>query len=434
MKLTAKAFWQEIKGLDMKPDSRILLAFSGGEDSTVLFHLLVQAKLSFSAAHVNYGLRGLASEEDERFCSACCAQYGIPFYVYQAKEEMKASESVQVTARTIRYRFFEELVLKEGFDFVLTAHHGNDSVETFFLNALRGSGAQGLGGIPAKNGKIRRPLLAFPKKEIQRYAQTHKLSFRVDQSNLKKDYARNALRIDVVSALEALEPLAVERLQQSMHFLKQEAELLNTLLAQKWEPSLAYTAKEIVLAFPENLRATVLFKRFQPIGLNYSQAQDLALALDGIPGKLIYTETHRILLDRHAIVSEEKKSPEKDEALPVTLEKLQIPGYSVRLEPIDHVQILKDASCAFLDFETLRFPLVWRKVNLGDAMVPLGMRGKKKISDIWIDTKKSRFEKEQFHVLCHGNEIYWLEGFRISDSSKITEKTSQVLCILPEKM
>lgn len=433
--IQANAFWSELKRLGIHSESRVLLALSGGMDSVVLFHLLKNARIAFSAAHVNYGLRGTASDGDEAFCRELCAQFHIPCFVYNAKAEMEARThtSIQEAARDIRYRFFNELLEKEGFNGIATAHHANDSVETFFVNLLRGSGAQGLGGIPDRNGEIIRPMLSFSKAEVEAYAQQNRLPFREDASNQKDDYLRNRIRHHVIPALNKTDPSAISRVQETMAKLSAEAELLSLLLQEKFPSTWDKTAISLFRAFPLSVRATVLFKRFQALGLNYSQAQDMAEALEGIPGKRFYTATHRLLIDREYIVAEPQETAPK-EAIFISNESIEIPGYKTVISSPSELELVKNSAYAYIDLNTLSFPLVWRAIEAGDSMVPMGMKGKKKISDILIDTKKTRFEKENLHVLCSGSEIVWLEGFRVSDSSKITAQTSRILCLIPEKL
>lgn len=436
MSITSETFCKELKQLGILPQNKLLLALSGGLDSIVLFHLLNGAKTLFSVAHVNYGLRNEDSSQDEAFCKDLCEKNGIPFFLYDAKSEMEnrgSKISLQEKAREIRYIFFHTLIEAEGFDYILTAHHAHDSVETFFVNLIRGSGIQGLGGIPDKNGKIVRPLLAFSKAEMEAYAKENGLLHREDVSNAKDDYLRNRIRHHIIPALEKADDAAVNRIQESMGRLSSESDLLTFFMDQYFPESLAQTEKKTVMRFPEHLRATVLFKRFQSLGIHFSQAEDMALTLQGIPGKQFITPSHRILMDRDFIYAEEINGSDEETTILDDIHG-KIKGYQLSVIPKEEFSISTEKNEAYLDIEKLTFPLIWRKIENGDYMIPFGMKGRKKISDILIDTKKTRFEKENLHVLCSGDEIVWLEGFRINDSSKITDTTCRVLCIIPEKL
>lgn len=436
MSITGKLFWKEIKRLGIKTDSKLLLAMSGGLDSVVLFHLLVAAKLPFVVAHVNYGLRDADSDGDETFCRDLCKKNGITCHVYDAKTDMRqrgTGESIQEKAREIRYAFFKRLLENENGAYILTAHHANDSVETFFVNLVRGTGIQGLGGIPEKNGNIVRPLLNFTKEALQEYAQSNQLSYREDVSNAKDDYLRNRIRHHVIPAMEKAEKDAVTRLKDNMGRIGNESALLTFFMGKTLGYELDKTAKESIRYFPKPLWTTVIFKHFQSIGINYSQAEDMALALDDIAGKQFLLPKHRLLLDRDFIYAKEIQSKE-EKTYTISSQKDSIPGYTISVIEKDGFKISTDKSEAYLDFDKLQFPMVWRKVEKGDSMIPLGMKGRKKVSDILIDAKVNRFEKERLHVLCSGQEIIWLEGFRINDSSKITDSTCRILCIIPEKL
>jgi len=425
-------FQQHWAGFKIPSDAPLLLALSGGADSTALFCLLRESGMPFSAAHVNYGLRGKESDKDEAFCKALCKAHSIPLYVYGAADEMKSSgASIQEKARTIRYRFFNELAADKGFNFILTAHHSDDSIETFFINLLRGSGVNGLAGIPEKNGNIIRPLLHFSKAELIAYLLQNGQDFCEDASNRKNDYLRNRIRHHLPPALEKIEPCAEKRILQSIENLSADSALLGYFIAREFPDSIDKTAIATCLKFPAELRAALLFQRFRSIGLQAAQALQLAAALEGIPGKQFYCGNHRILIDREYILAEEITPAEMPEIL-INETDLSIPGYTLQVMRPEEAKLHLGGTGFLLDMDSLQFPLCWRKILPGDSMIPLGMKGRKNISDILIDQKTDRFSKEKLHVLCSRDEIVWLESFRISDSSKITAHTSRVLHIFPE--
>ena len=434
MSAFAERFRDALRRSGLGPGCRPLLALSGGLDSSVLFHLLKAEAVDFAAAHVNYGLRGADSDADEQFCRTLAEENGISIHVYCARADMERSKvSVQEAAREIRYRFFADLCERYGYTHILTAHHANDSAETFFINLLRGSGARGLTGIPAQNGRIVRPLLLFWGEELENLAAENGWTGRIDISNASPDYLRNRIRHELIPTLENIENKALDRLAVSIENLNSEVRLLDFLLASRFPASPERTPKKDVSAFPRELWPVVLFWRFRPLGLSFDRAEDLAAALESPPGKIFHTPTHRILSDREDILAEERPSAPSEEIL-LTDEHGALPGYRVSVLGARESTFPKDAASAFLDLDTLTFPLVWRHIRMGDVMEPLGLKGRKKISDILVDAKVDRFAKENLHVLCSGERIVWLEGLRIADSSKITPQTTRVLCLIPEKL
>jgi tRNA(Ile)-lysidine synthase len=426
-------FDQRLQWLQILSEKKPLLALSGGLDSVVLFHLLRGAKVDFSVAHVNYGLRHEASDGDERFCRELCQKNGIPFFLYDAKAEMKiADKGIQETAREIRYTFFRTLCLTENFTQILTAHHANDSAETFFINTLRGSGIEGLRGIREENGNILRPLVSFSRRELEEYAEQNHIDYREDASNAKDDYLRNRIRHHVIPAMETADAKALERITDTIGNLSHEADLLDFFMKSAFPESISSTEKAKFLSFPGELQPTVIFKRYQHIHLTYSQAEDISVALYGTSGRQFFTSTHQILVDRDLVLAEEITEMVMEE---LSINQYdQIPGYHISTIPISEFELDKNPFCAFMDAGKVAYPLVWRLVKNGDSMVPFGMKGRKKISDIFIDSKLDRHSKARRHVLCSDDEIVWLEGYRINDSSKITGQTSRVLCIIPEKL
>jgi tRNA(Ile)-lysidine synthase len=217
-----------------------LLAVSGGVDSMVLAHLFLQQKFTFSVAHCNFQLRGEESQRETELVQHWCEQHAITCHVKYMQTDAYATEhklSIQLAARQLRYSFFDELKAIFKYDFIVTAHHRNDTIETVLFNFFRGTGLPGLTGIPAERNGIIRPLLQMSRQEIEEYALLHQVPFRVDSSNLKEDYTRNKMRLTIIPELQNMFPsfeenmiANINRLQKFEWFMKNKSQFIERSL------------------------------------------------------------------------------------------------------------------------------------------------------------------------------------------------------------
>jgi tRNA(Ile)-lysidine synthase len=419
----------------LSSDKPVLLALSGGCDSMALFHLLRDAEIPFAAAHVNYGLRAQDSDEDARFCGDICQRFGIPFFLHTCSpENFSGGSGIQKKAREIRYSFFRRLLKENAFSGILTAHHAGDRAETLLLHLFRGTGIRGLAGMRSAHEGIYRPLLDFKKEELKCYLEERGFNWREDASNLKNDYTRNRIRNKLMPFLQAEFPGAEEAIIQTASHMAADAHLFDFLITQAGLLIDEGISIKKLFSFPSDLRISALFHVCRPFGLSYEQAANLYdLLKENKTGKAIFTATHRFLVDRDYLLISPLSS-EKSEAVFLSEDLTPgITGYALRLVSPKELPDLGNPRHAFLDAASLQFPLIWRIWEPGDRMIPLGMKGSKKVSDILTDRKISRFAKEQIHVLVSGNKILWLEGVCPADSSKVCAHTSRVLAIMHEK-
>ena len=208
---------------------KLLLAFSGGVDSLVLADLLHKAGYNIELAHCNFQLRGQEAKDDTAFCENFAKSINTKFHVIYFDTKAYAAEhklSIQMAARELRYNWFKSLKVEHSFDFILTAHHANDNVETVFVNLIRGTGIKGLQGIPEKQNDIVRPLLFATKDEIKDYAIKNKLVFREDSSNQEIKYKRNFIRHQIIPELKKLNPALEETFSTSIQFFKQSEDIV----------------------------------------------------------------------------------------------------------------------------------------------------------------------------------------------------------------
>lgn len=203
---------------------RFLLAVSGGADSMVLSQLFKNSDFYFEVAHINYHLRGEDSVKDQNLVEEFCTKNNIRLHLFEVsqKEEMSGA-SIQIWARNLRYHYFFTILKDFHLDFLVTGHHLNDELETFFINLSRGSGIKGLCGIPANDNSILRPLLRFSKEDIYDFASANNVEFREDLTNKKNDYLRNKIRNTLVPQILEVFPDFLDNFDKSLGYLDRKS-------------------------------------------------------------------------------------------------------------------------------------------------------------------------------------------------------------------
>jgi tRNA(Ile)-lysidine synthase len=438
-----QAFIENIKKQKLvDPSSKILLTVSGGIDSVVLAALFHEAALNFGIAHCNFQLRGKESEQDEDFVEKLAEKYNVPFHSVAFETDDFAKEnklSIQVAARTLRYQWFEKIRKQFKYDFIATAHHKDDSIETFLINIIRGTGIAGMHGILPKQNNIIRPLLFANKKEITAFAKELKLKFREDSSNASDKYLRNKIRNKIIPSLKELNPSIDETIANSIQHLSEVEIIFRKEIEKKRKELVSVNRESISISIKKikklNPASIYLFEFLKPFNFNSSSVIEILNSLDAESGKQFFSESHRLIKDRETlIITEIKKRSVTEEKLKQIKvkkdqKKISLNGASLHFQTFPktrNYKILVQPETASLDFEKLQFPLLIRKWQKGDSFQPIGMKGKKKLSDFFIDSKLSLIEKENVNVLISGNEIAWVIGYRISEHFKITNNTSKI--------
>jgi tRNA(Ile)-lysidine synthase len=412
----------------------ILIALSGGLDSVVLTHLMRKMNPDCTLAHCNFNLRGKESDLDEAFAKELGNQLGLEVETTSFATQKKATEekiSIQMAARELRYQWFDQIAKRRKIKHILTAHHKDDVLETFLINLTRGTGLEGLTGIPEKNGAIIRPLLPFSKEELQKYAEENAITWREDQSNASSKYARNKIRHQIIPVLKELNPNLLNSFDQTIEHL-QESRLLaqDRIAAFKKELFIDGTAGEIYIPI-EKLNAlkhpkAYLYALLKPYGFNDS-AEILSL-LKAQSGKLLYSKTHRIVKDRERFILTALKDRTTPDVLIQKTTNYIVAPVHLKIDTVPKVSTYH-SSVAFLDKSKLKFPLTVRKWKKGDYFYPIGLQGKKKLSKFFKDEKYSLFEKENTWILCSGDDIAWIVGKRLDERYKITNETTSILKI-----
>ena len=418
---------------------RIILAVSGGVDSVVMAELFSRAGISFGIAHCNFQLRGDESDGDEKFVRDLAAGYKVEFFVRRFQTNNKTSKdklSVQERARKQRYEWFGELVESYGYDFVATAHHLNDSIETFFINLLRGTGISGMRGIPLKlkTPPTVRPMLFARKDDIENFATKNKLLFRLDASNETDLYFRNKLRHHLMPVLMQLNPQFEKVMERTLRNLAFAEEMMKAQLRGKFsERKSGLKAGDLKIDKDDLERsgfpAETLMALLQIYGFNASQAED---AWSSKTGSQFFAGDYVLTSDRRQFILQ-KKNDRSETVLSISSKdkkassgKLNLSFHSKKKTPGLDLTTDSNGKQFVVDRQLLHFPLVMRKWEPGDTFYPLGMKGKKKISDFLTDRKVSRPDKEKTYVLLSDNEIVCVLGHRIDDRYKVTEQTTEI--------
>lgn len=424
---------------------KVLLAVSGGKDSVLMAHFFNATGLKFGIAHCNFNLRGEESDLDQQFTQDLAAKFEVPFYTssFNTRETaLNQHISIEMAARDLRYSWLEEIRTDIQYDFIALAHHKNDSVETVLFNLVRGTGISGLHGILPKRDNLVRPLLFLNREEINKIIYDEKISFREDSSNASVDYARNKIRLEVIPKLKELNPSLEatfgqnsRRFAELEEYLKEQMNLLRDKLFRE-QPSGDY---HIALADLKTLKPirTLLFELFCPFGFRDNVLEDLAASWNGISGKVFESATHSILLDRDKLILQKRANSIIEDSLVNEHEaSIQWGGYrfTMHSETANDLKLSSDPAFAYFDFNKLVFPLRFRSWKQGDSFFPLGMRGKKKLSDFFINKKIPLNSKQLIPILENGDgEILWIAGYQADNRYKITDGTEKVIIFEMQK-
>ncbi|WP_448520551.1 tRNA lysidine(34) synthetase TilS [Rhodoflexus sp.] len=418
-------------------NDRLLLAVSGGIDSMVMSQAMSRLGYAVTIAHVNYQLRGDESDADEHFVCRWAADKGITCLVrrFETKKVAQAAKKgIQATARQLRYDWFEELRQEHGFTHLLTAHHCGDALETTLYHLAKGSGLNGLRGIPLRQGYVVRPLLAFTREEIRAYANSTGLVWREDSSNVSDDYARNFIRHRVVPLLEEINPSLVANFATTHERLADASQWLQAAVAEAAR-NLTHQVDGLIYLDIKGLQSLpsprlFLYEYLKKFGFNYKTVVLIAQRLQSVgSGTQFYAPNYCATIDRESIII--------SSALATDMPLVTIADWGIYM--LDHWRTINirlgqredivfgDPYCVYVDAEALQFPLYARRWQAGDFMQPLGMTGRKKVSDILIDLKVPRPEKQRAYVLCNvDGQILWLIGYRLSAIGRITDATQSV--------
>lgn len=406
---------------------RVIVALSGGADSVALLRVLLSLGYACECAHCNFHLRDEESDRDERFVHELCRTWSVRLHTIHFRTEAFAKErhlSIEMAARALRYEWFERLRKERQASVIAVAHHRDDSVETFLLNLIRGTGIDGLRGIPHRNGFVVRPLLQESREHILAYLQAIGQDYVTDSTNLQDEYMRNKIRLNILPLLKELNPSVSETIQETGMRLSEVASVYHRnredvkmqKLSRLSEGSLRISIADVLNDIaPVSLLHEILF----PLGFNSPQVKDIhRCLLAPQSGKRFFSKEWEVIRDRNDLLIQRR---EPEERLPELLVE--------EVERTSSFVVPKDRHIACLDADKVSRPLVVRRWQAGDKFVPFGMTGKKKVSDYLTDKKFSILQKERQHVVCSGEDIVWLVNERPDNRFRVTEKTRRILMV-----
>ncbi len=421
---------------------RLLIAVSGGVDSVVLCDLCKKAGYDFAIAHCNFQLRGAESDSDDLFVKELAVQYNVDIYTRKFDTENYASEnklSIQVAARNLRYDWFSQLIAEhtsKPINYLLTAHHANDNIETVLMNFFKGTGMAGLQGIQPKSGQgnhVVRPLLFATKEALFQYAEENNIPFREDSSNSNDKYTRNYFRNKLIPSLQEVYPNVEDNLLGNIGRFREFNSLYQLSVNNLQKKLLVTKGNEIHIPVVKLQKTpalhTIVYEIIHQYGFTAAQVADVVRLLKSGSGKYVVSQTHRILHNRNWLIISKLHDnraasvliEEQDDTIVFADQKLIIeyPGIPNKIDISNSV--------ALLDAGEISFPLLLRKWKKGDYFYPLGMQKKKKLSNFFIDNKMPLTQKENTWVVEMDKKIIWVVGQRIDDRFKITGNTVKVL-------
>lgn len=445
--------------ISINEDSRILVAYSGGSDSTALLKLFSKVSkeigCSLTAAHLDHGIRGDAAEKDRRFAEKFCEKLGIDFIWEKTDCPAQAREksmSLEEAARFARYDFLNRVREKLNSDFIATGHTADDNIEVVLFNLMRGAGPSGLAGIPCvRDGRIIRPVLGFWRRELTQYLKSTDTPWVEDASNQDTSFTRNRIRHELIPLMaDQYNPDVALALDRTARLIRDEEDY--------WEAHLEKIKQQVSWAGAENtvsmdsarlsrlhpalgrrlVRAAYLYLKGHTLSLTFHHVEDVLALLSGASGKGIDLPGGIRAVFKDGLIS--FGSGKKKQPFPAYEYQLDIPGsiminetgIKVEAAIIDSKDLdLKNMTPdqAAMDINRLTLPLIVRSVSPGDRFQPLGMQGTKKLKDFFIDVKLPEALRPQIPLITDKDGIIWVGGMRLSEKASITNETESVLLV-----
>ena len=429
------SFLKQIKKIKFPKDTKILLAVSGGVDSMVLLHLFDATNLPCAVAHCNFGLRGKESDMDEFFLKSITDVKKISFFSKKFKTEKYAKAnkiSIQMAARELRYSWFKQLKSKHAFNYIVTAHHRDDSVETLLINLIRGTGFSGLHGIQELVTDIIRPLLPFSKQQIHLYAKKQNITYREDSSNTEDKYMRNKIRNKIIPLMKEINPNVIEAIGKTIHRVQDVEKIYAEFISKKKKKLLLKKNNEYIIniksLLKENSPEQLLYEIISEFG--FYDIVSVFKSFNSASGKEFFNEKFYMIKDRNNLIISQyitSNSIVIDENTNNIKAPFKICFVKAKMSAVDFQNPPNKEM--YIDYNKLEFPLLIRSWQAGDSFIPLGMQGFKKISDYFIDQKFSLIEKKKAKLLISNNQIVCIVGERLDERFKLVGNSKKVYIV-----
>lgn len=418
-------------------DKKILLGISGGIDSVVLAHLFRNLNFEFALAHCNFCLRGKDADDDEQFVKELGRLLHVNVYTKSFSTEKYAKEhklSIQMAARKLRYDWFDTILKMNQFNYIATAHHTDDNLETFLINFTRGTGLNGLTGIPEIKENIIRPLLPFSREQIEEYVAKNTIIWQEDASNAKIAYQRNKIRHQIVPILKEMNPNLLSSFKKTTQYLNESQRIIDAAILKLKENVILSETKNLTKIYIHKIKElsspkAYLFELLKNYG--FTEWNDVTNLLEAQSGKQLFSKTHRLLKDRDFILLTEinsAKAKVKKYEIKKGQKSIALEKFELVFRETEHLETkVESKDIVFINMDKLQFPLQLRRWQKGDFFYPLGMSGKKKLSKFFKDEKFSLVDKENIWLLCSDNDIVWILGKRLDDRFKINNNTKNIV-------
>jgi len=438
-------FTNQLKNLVHEPEKHTyLLAVSGGADSMVLASLfrdfgqgIQDSKFRFQVAHINYKLRGNDSDLDQKTVQDFCEKNHIKFHLYEVSEkDQKPENSIQLWARELRYRFFKEIQEREKLEFLVTAHHLNDQLETFIINLSKAAGINGLSGIPSNDNNILRPLLNFSKKDIYQFAELNHIEFREDMSNKKNDYLRNKIRNQIIPMLMETNEHFLENFRKSSSLLNQTKDFVQKQI-QEIENNLTVFNQDYKILSKEKLDQESDFVKFEILKkYGFNQEEEIPKIFKAENNSSFFSKEYQLIVNRDELIFINRSQEKKSEEEIILIDHFDFSENQITINLVDHIESIDGINKGFewdFDAEKLHFPLRLRKQKEGDEFYPTGFSGKKKVSKFFRDEKLSILARQKIWILADSNDsVLGVIPFRQDRRYAMNEKTKWSLKIFNE--